>query len=186
MKQTIQINPVELATHLAASRIDELYQADEIPFPYEGSLYDLETTEYTEEGQKHFDNWYDWFYTVVTGHSIQANTDIDYLITTKDNINQNLDTRTKYQDIEWDNTDDSYTDTLEDLIGEHNEDDVTRVSTIDYWFDWYLPAHKYKSILKYKDKYILKKESVDPDFAKAGNFFDEEYCYITIKSPINL
>ena len=186
MKQTIQINPVELATHLAASRIDELYQSNEIPFPYEGSLYDLETTEYTEEGQKHFDDWYDWFYTVVTGHSIQANTDIDYLITTKDNINQNLDTRTKYQDIEWDNTDDSYTDTLEDLIGEHNEDDVTRVSTIDYWFDWYLPAHKYKSILKYKDKYILKKESVDPDFAKAGNFFDEEYCYITIKSPLNL
>jgi hypothetical protein len=184
--QNVTVNPVELATYLAASRLDELYQEGSIEYPYEGSLYDLETTEYTEEGQKHFYNWYDWYYGVVTGRSIQAKIDIDYFITTKDNINLNKDTRIKYQDIEWDNTDDSYTDTLEDLIGEHNEDDVTRVSTIDYWFDWYLPAHKYKSILKYKDKYILKKESVDPDFAKAGNFFDEEYCYITIKSPINL
>ena len=70
MSQTIIINPVELATHLAASRIDELYQADEIPFPYEGSLYDLETTEYTEQGQITFDDWYDWYYNVVTGHKI--------------------------------------------------------------------------------------------------------------------
>lgn len=70
MEQTIQINPVELATYLAASRLDELYQEGSIEYPYEGSLYDLETTEYTEEGQKHFDNWYDWYYTVVTGQKI--------------------------------------------------------------------------------------------------------------------
>jgi len=170
MEQTIQINPVELATHLAASRIDELYQSNEIPFPYVDDNEDTDVTCYTEEGQKHFDDWYDWYYTVVTGHSIQ----------------QNVDTRTKYEDIEWDNTDNNYTDNLEDLIGEHNEDDVTRVSTIDYWFDWYVSAHKYKSILKYKDKYILKYKSVDPDLEKASNWFDEEYCYITIKSPINL
>jgi hypothetical protein len=70
VEQTIQINPVELATYLAASRMDELYQADEIPYPYEGSLYDLETTKYTEEGQITFDQWYDWFYKVVTEHDI--------------------------------------------------------------------------------------------------------------------
>jgi hypothetical protein len=66
--QNVTVNPVELATYLAASRLDELYQEGSIEYPYEGSLYDLETTEYTEEGQKHFDNWYDWYYTVVTGH----------------------------------------------------------------------------------------------------------------------
>jgi hypothetical protein len=64
----VTVNPVELASYLAASRMDELYQADEIPYPYEGSLYDLETTKYTEEGQITFDQWYDWFYKVVTEH----------------------------------------------------------------------------------------------------------------------
>jgi hypothetical protein len=70
MEQTIQINPVELATQLAASRIDELYQSNEIPFPYVDDNEDTDVTCYTEEGQKHFDNWYDWYYTVVTGHKI--------------------------------------------------------------------------------------------------------------------
>jgi hypothetical protein len=68
MEQTIKINPVELATQLAASRIDELYQSNEIPFPYVDDNEDTDVTCYTEEGQKHFDDWYDWYYTVVTGH----------------------------------------------------------------------------------------------------------------------
>jgi len=172
VEQTIQINPVELATQLAASRIDELYQSNEIPFPYVDDNEDTDVTCYTEEGQKHFDDWYDWYYTVVTGHSLEAKID--------------KDTRTKYEDIEWDNTDDNYTDYLEDLIGEHNEDDVTRVSTIDYYFNWHNSCHEYKSILKHKDKYILKRESIAAEFALSGNWFGEEYCYITIKSPLNL
>jgi hypothetical protein len=69
MKQTIQINPVELASYLAASRMDELYQADEIPYPYVENE-DEEVTKYTEQGQITFDQWYDWFYKVVTEHNI--------------------------------------------------------------------------------------------------------------------
>ncbi len=70
MEQTIQINPVELASHLAASRIDELYHSNEIPFPYVDDNEDTDVTCYTEEGQKTFDKWYDWYYTVVTGHEL--------------------------------------------------------------------------------------------------------------------
>ncbi len=74
MEQTIQINPVELASYLAASRMDELYQADEIPYPYvdddETKDIDWVCTKYTEEGQKTFDKWYDWFYKVITEHDI--------------------------------------------------------------------------------------------------------------------
>ena len=70
MSQTIQLNPVELASHLAASRIDELYQSNEIPFPYVDDNEDTDVTCYTEEGQITFDKWYDWFYKVVTEHDI--------------------------------------------------------------------------------------------------------------------
>jgi len=69
MEQTIQINPVEIASYLAASRIDELYQADEIPYPYVENE-DEEVTKYTEQGQITFDMWYDWYYNVVTGHDL--------------------------------------------------------------------------------------------------------------------
>jgi hypothetical protein len=70
MEQTIQINPVELATYLAQSQLDTMYQTSEIFYPYIDSDDDNEPSKYTEEGQKHFDNWYDWYYGVVTGHKI--------------------------------------------------------------------------------------------------------------------
>lgn len=73
MSQTIQINPVELASYLAASRIDELFHTYAIPYPYVERDDDNEPTSYTEEGQKHFDEWYDWYYTIVTGHKIVYN-----------------------------------------------------------------------------------------------------------------
>jgi hypothetical protein len=70
MSQTIQVNPVELATYLAQSQLDTMYQTSEIFYPYLDSDDDDEPSKYTEEGQKHFDNWYDWYYGVVTGHKI--------------------------------------------------------------------------------------------------------------------
>ena len=77
MSQTIIINPVELATHLAASRIDELYHSDKIPYPYidddETEDIDWVCRKYTEQGQITFDDWYDWYYNVVTGHKIVYN-----------------------------------------------------------------------------------------------------------------
>lgn len=67
----VTVNAVELATLLAASRLDELYQADEISYPYlKIDDYDDEPSTYTEEGQKTFDKWYDWYYGIVTGHDI--------------------------------------------------------------------------------------------------------------------
>ncbi len=77
MSQTIIINPVELATHLAASRIDELYHSNEIPYPYidddETEDIDWVCRRYTEQGQITFDDWYKWYYNVVTGHKIVYN-----------------------------------------------------------------------------------------------------------------
>lgn len=74
MSQTIQVNPVELATYLASSHIDELYQADKIPYPYEDNeefkFVPWYHTKYTEQGQITFDRWYDWFYKVITEHDI--------------------------------------------------------------------------------------------------------------------
>lgn len=68
----VTVNPVELASYLAASRLDELFHTYEIPYPYVESDDDSEPTSYTEEGQKTFDEWYDWYYSVVTGHDINS------------------------------------------------------------------------------------------------------------------
>ena len=181
--QNVTVNPVELATHLAATRLDELYQADEITYPYVDSDNDDEPSTYTEEGQKKFDELYDWYYYIVLGNSLESKMDINYYLSTGKNINLNKDTRVKFEHIDFDDEYD-YKNTLTDLIGEHNPDDVIRVSTVDYYFNWQYCSHEYKSILKYQDKYILKVEKEDPDLS--GNWHDVEYKYITINSPINL
>lgn len=73
MSQTIQVNPVELASHLAKYELDNLYRIDAIKYPYE-ELDEEDDDDvmltYTPEAQKEFDNWYDWFYKVVTAHDI--------------------------------------------------------------------------------------------------------------------
>jgi hypothetical protein len=68
MNQTIQVNPVELATYLAQCRLDELYEVNEIVYPYVDSDDDDEPSTYTEEGQVIFDKQYDWYYSVVSAH----------------------------------------------------------------------------------------------------------------------
>jgi len=70
MSQTIQVNPVELATYLAASQLDTLYQTSVIFYPYVDSDDDDTPSTYTPEGQKEFDKLYDWYYGVVTAHDI--------------------------------------------------------------------------------------------------------------------
>jgi hypothetical protein len=69
MSQNIIVNPVALASNLAAYRIDELYLADNIPYPYIEDK-DEEFSTYTEQGQETFDKWYDWYYHIVTLHNL--------------------------------------------------------------------------------------------------------------------
>ena len=70
MSQTIQVNPVELATYLAQSQLDMMYETGVIPYPYVDSDDDDEPSTYTPDGQNAFDSQYDWYYGVVTAHDI--------------------------------------------------------------------------------------------------------------------
>lgn len=70
MSQTIQVNPVELATYLSKSHLDIMYNLGVILYPYVDSDDDDTPSTYNPNGQEVFDRQYDWFYGVVTAHDI--------------------------------------------------------------------------------------------------------------------
>ena len=70
MSQTIQVNPVELATYLAKSEVDTLYQTSAISYPYIDSDDDDTPSTYTPYAQEVFDSQYKWYHKVITSHDI--------------------------------------------------------------------------------------------------------------------
>lgn len=143
--QNITVNPVELATHLAASRIDELYNNDKIDYPYVESDEDNdEPSTYTEEGQKTFDEWYDWYYHVVTGHKV---------VYERPKIKQE---KPKYKFLKENHDEFSDGTYLELLIGKNY--DKNKIKDLYEWTD---DIGMDKMIIQYKDRYFLITERYD-------------------------
>ena len=156
MSQTIQVNPVELATYLASNRIDELYQADEIPYPYEDNkefkFVPWYHTKYTKQGQITFDSQYKWYYKVITSHERKPiNKEVEYEIIEDDENN--------YHD-------------MEDVLGEY---DGSKLIELYNWREGKVNTY---TIYKYEDKYILERT-----FINKWGYYDESCDLIKLINP---
>ena len=155
MSQTIQVNPVELATYLAASQLDTLYQTSVIFYPYVDSDDDDTPSTYTPEGQKEFDKLYDWYYGVVTSHKRKTflTENVDYEIIKDENV---------YRDI----------NDIHEILGEVDD---SKLIELYYWTEGIGNGY---SVYEYEDKYILRHV-----FANDYGYYDESFYLIKLINP---
>lgn len=135
MSQTIQVNPVELASFLGNAYLHEMYQIGQIEYPFVDSD-DIETpSTYTEKGQKQFDQIYDWYYNVITSHERKP-----------------INKKVEYEIIEDDEN--NYHD-MEDVLGEY---DGSKLIELYNWREGKVNTY---TIYKYEDKYILERTFIN-------------------------
>lgn len=134
MSQTIQVNPVELASYLGNAYLHEMYQIGQIDYPFVDND-DIETpSTYTPEGQKKFDSIYDWYYGVITSHErASKNEKVDYEVIKDGNIYHDLD----------------------DVIGEYDDSKLIEL------YNWREGKVSTYTIYKYEDKYILERTFIN-------------------------
>ena len=168
MSQTIQVNPVELATYLAQSQVDTLYQTSAIFYPYVDVDVDIDDDDtpltYTPEGQKEFDSQYKWYHKVITSHErkdIVVQTDRGYS-----------------NDIEWDDLEGTnYCASFSELIGDYDKDKLVEIQK-DYSFNFHFIQHEYYTIFKYGEQYIMEKLTDSPDYT--SDYSERLYFFIKL------